>query len=166
MNTDLGVPTVQHAGKDGVSAGANGIEFSTQGHYFKTTMTDAELARSAEMIDRPLSIIYQVTRRCNFDCNFCSETMQTKDPTLDQIALIQRNLAGVPRVFLSGGEPLLRRDFVEIVDIFHDHIVAVPTNATRGHFMAPKLVGKSRSSTSGWKGRATQPTVCAATTTR
>lgn len=142
MSTDIGVPTVQHAGEEGVGAGANGIEFSAQGHYFKTTMTDAELARSAKIIDRPLSVIYQVTRRCNFDCNFCSETMQTKDPTLDQIASIQRNLAGVPRVFLSGGEPLLRRDFVEIVDIFHDHIVAVPTNATRGHFMASKLVDK------------------------
>jgi hypothetical protein len=34
MSTDLGVPTVQHAGQDGVSVGANGIEFSTQGHYF------------------------------------------------------------------------------------------------------------------------------------
>lgn len=142
MSTDLGVPTVQQTGEGGVSAGTNGIEFSKQGHYFKTTMTDAELARSAEIIDRPLSVIYQVTRRCNFDCDFCSETMQTKDPTLDQIAAIQRNLTGVPRVFLSGGEPLMRRDFVEIVDIFHDHIVAVPTNATRGHFMAPKLVGK------------------------
>jgi MoaA/NifB/PqqE/SkfB family radical SAM enzyme len=119
-----------------------GIEFSTSGHYFKTSMSDSELAIAAESIDRPLSVIYQVTRRCNFDCDFCSETMQTKDPTLEQIAAIHRNLAGVPRVFLSGGEPLLRRDFVEIVDIFADHIIGVPTNATRGHFMASKLVGK------------------------
>lgn len=52
MSTDLGVPTVQQTGEGGVSAGTNGIEFSKQGHYFKTTMTDAELARSAEIIDR------------------------------------------------------------------------------------------------------------------
>lgn len=58
-----------------------------------------------------LSIIYQVTRRCNFDCEFYRETMRTKDSSLDQIASIQRNLTGVLRVFLSGGEPLLRRDF-------------------------------------------------------
>jgi MoaA/NifB/PqqE/SkfB family radical SAM enzyme len=141
MSTNLGIPTVQPATDIGV-AGAVGIQFSTKGHYFKTTMADADLAAAAESIDRPLSVIYQVTRRCNFDCNFCSETMQLKDPTLEQIASIQRNLAGVPRVFLSGGEPLLRRDFVEIVDIFKDHIVAVPTNATRGHLMAPKLAGK------------------------
>jgi MoaA/NifB/PqqE/SkfB family radical SAM enzyme len=142
MSADRGLPRVPQAAEDKAGVNASSIEFSAHGHYFRTTMTDPELARHAETIDRPLSVIYQVTRRCNFDCNFCSETMQMKDPTLDQIASIQRNLTGVPRVFLSGGEPLLRRDFVEIVDIFHSHIVAVPTNATRGHFMAPKLVGK------------------------
>ena len=141
MSTDLGIPTIEHGTGRSITA-TDGIEFSTTGHYFKTTMTDAELAMAAESIDRPLSVIYQVTRRCNFDCDFCSETAQTKDPTLEQIAAIQANLAGVPRVFLSGGEPLIRRDFVEIVDIFKDHIIGVPTNATRGHFMASKLVGK------------------------
>lgn len=142
MSTHLGMPAVGRGTGADIQTTASGIEFSAKGHYFKTAMTDAELMVAAETIERPLSVIYQVTRRCNFDCGFCSETAQMKDPTLDQIAAIQKNLAGVPRVFLSGGEPLLRRDFVEIVDIFEDHIVAVPTNATRGHFMAPRLAGK------------------------
>lgn len=138
MSTDLGMPTLARGTGQSVTT-VEGIEFSRDGHYFKTAMTDAQLRMAADAIDRPLSVIYQVTRRCNFDCDFCSETMQTKDPTLEEIAAIQRNLAGVPRVFLSGGEPLIRRDFV---DIFGDHIIGVPTNATRGHFMAPRLVGK------------------------
>jgi molybdenum cofactor biosynthesis enzyme MoaA len=33
----------------------------------------------------PLSVIVQVTKRCDFDCTFCSETLQMKDPTLDQL---------------------------------------------------------------------------------
>jgi molybdenum cofactor biosynthesis enzyme MoaA len=44
-------------------------------------------------------------------------------------------------VFLSGGEPLLRKDFMEIVDIFKEHIIGVPTNATRGHALADQLAG-------------------------
>jgi MoaA/NifB/PqqE/SkfB family radical SAM enzyme len=119
-----------------------GIAFSLRGHYFHSVMSDAELAAASESIDRPLSVIYQVTRRCNFDCDFCSEIVQMKDPSLEEIATIQHNLSGVPRVFLSGGEPLIRRDFTEVVEIFREHIIGVPTNATRGHFMAPKLVGK------------------------
>jgi organic radical activating enzyme len=34
------------------------------------------------------------------------------------------------RVFLSGGEPLLRRDLPEIVDMYSSFIIGLPTNAT------------------------------------
>jgi MoaA/NifB/PqqE/SkfB family radical SAM enzyme len=118
------------------------IEFSSDGHYFTAAATDTELDGVIESIQRPLSVIYQVTRRCNFDCDFCSETARVKDPTLDEIARIQRNLRGVQRVFLSGGEPLLRKDFIEIVSIFEEHIIGVPTNATRGHALAEQLAGR------------------------
>ena len=64
------------------------------------------------------------------------------DPDLDQLEAIRVNLAGVQRVFLSGGEPLLRRDLPEIVDMFSGFILALPTNATRGVAMAPQLAGK------------------------
>jgi len=64
------------------------------------------------------------------------------DPTLDQLDVIRANLAGVQRVFLSGGEPLLRRDLPEIVDTFSGIILGLPTNATRGLVMAPQLAGK------------------------
>jgi len=48
----------------------------------------------------------------------------------------------VRRVFLSGGEPLLRRDLPEIVAMFGEFIVGLPTNATRGVAMASRLVGR------------------------
>jgi MoaA/NifB/PqqE/SkfB family radical SAM enzyme len=118
------------------------IEFSPEGHYFTAQATDEELDGVIQTIERPLSVIYQVTRRCNFDCDFCSETARVNDPTLDEIARIQRNLRGVQRVFLSGGEPLLRKDFLEIVSIFEEHIIGVPTNATRGHALAEQLAGR------------------------
>jgi MoaA/NifB/PqqE/SkfB family radical SAM enzyme len=64
------------------------------------------------------------------------------DPTLGQLDTIRANLAGVQRVFLSGGEPLLRRDLPEIVDMYAGFIIGLPTNATRGLVMAPRLAGK------------------------
>lgn len=79
----------------------------------------------------PLSVIFQVTRKCNFSCVFCSEIEQFPDPTLKEIEKIKENLTGVKRVYLSGGEPLLRRDFKEILDIFNgETIIGLPTNAT------------------------------------
>lgn len=90
-------------------------------------------------------MILQVTKRCDFDCSFCSETLQMKDPSLDQLHTMAMNLSGVSRVFLSGGEPLMRRDLVEVVDIFDQYIVGLPTNATRGMSQAPALAGRSSS---------------------
>jgi hypothetical protein len=56
---------------------------------------------------------------------FCSETLRMTDPTLTQLEKIRGNLAGVQRVFLSGGEPLLRRDLPDIVDMFAEFIIGL-----------------------------------------
>jgi MoaA/NifB/PqqE/SkfB family radical SAM enzyme len=68
--------------------------------------------------------------------------MRMADPSLAELDDIRTALAGVKRVFLSGGEPLLRRDFVDVVDLFSEFIIGVPTNATRGVTLAKDLVGK------------------------
>jgi molybdenum cofactor biosynthesis enzyme MoaA len=97
----------------------------------------------AEAAAAPLSVILQVTKRCNFDCSFCSETLQLPDPTLIELYTIRAYLAGVRRVFLSGGEPLLRKDFGEIVDLYTgDFVLSIPTNATRGLRHAKSMAGK------------------------
>ena len=113
----------------------------TDGHHFSLA-AGAQPAALAEAAAAPLSVIVQVTKRCDFNCGFCSETLQMADPTLLQLDTIRANLAGVQRVFLSGGEPLLRRDLPEIVDMYSTFIVGLPTNATRGLTMAPQLAGK------------------------
>jgi MoaA/NifB/PqqE/SkfB family radical SAM enzyme len=113
----------------------------TAGHHF-TTAGAADPRKLAESATVPLSVIVQVTKRCDFGCVFCSETLMMPDPTLDQLDVIRANLAGVQRVFLSGGEPLLRRDLPEIVSMYSPFILGLPTNATRGVAMAPRLAGK------------------------
>ena len=113
----------------------------TAGHHF-TLDSRADPRELGEAAAAPLSVIVQVTKRCDFNCGFCSETLQMADPTVGQLDVIRANLAGVQRVFLSGGEPLLRRDLPEIVDMYSEFIIGLPTNATRGLVMAPRLAGK------------------------
>ncbi|ROO51798.1 radical SAM family protein [Micromonospora sp. Llam0] len=114
----------------------------TAGHHFTVTGA-ASIEELAEAATVPLSVILQITKRCNFDCSFCSETLQLPDPTLPELDTIRSNLAGVGRVFLSGGEPLLRRDFGDIVDMYSpDFILGIPTNATRGLQHAKSMVDK------------------------
>jgi MoaA/NifB/PqqE/SkfB family radical SAM enzyme len=123
----------------------------TSGHHFSLAQ-GADLSALAEDATAPLSVIMQVTKRCDFGCVFCSETLQLPDPTLAQLETIRDNLAGVHRVFLSGGEPLLRRDLIDIVEMFSGFIIGLPTNATRGVAMAPRLAGKIAFANIGFDG--------------
>ena len=134
----LPVPVIP--ARDQRRAGDGAVAF-TAGHHFAVD-GQADPAALGEAAAVPLSVIVQVTKRCDFNCGFCSETLQMADPTLDQLDTIRSSLAGVPRVFLSGGEPLLRRDLPEIVDMYSGFIIGLPTNATRGLVMAPRLAGK------------------------
>jgi len=146
--TALGMPQMPLRKEDEASGGP--VRFTAGHHFALSPGSDAvELAGRA---GAPLSVIVQVTKRCDFDCTFCSETLQMKDPSLAQLAVMAGNLAGVQRVFLSGGEPLLRRDVLDVVDLFGGYIVGLPTNATRGMDVAPRLAGKIRFANIGFDG--------------
>ncbi len=86
-----------------------------------------------DSIDHPLSVIVQVTRRCNLDCPFCSESGQIADPSLPQLLDTRDKLIGTQRVYLSGGEPLLRNDIFAIIDTYRPYfdVLGLPTNATQ-----------------------------------
>jgi hypothetical protein len=68
----------------------------TAGHHFTAT-GDADLREMAESATAPLSVIVQVTKRCDFGCVFCSETPMMPNPTVDQLDAIRANLVGVQR---------------------------------------------------------------------
>jgi MoaA/NifB/PqqE/SkfB family radical SAM enzyme len=138
--THLGMPTLP-ASQPRARAQSGSVVF-TDGHHFRLT-GETSAAELADQLTAPLSVILQVTKRCDFDCNFCSEILQLPDPTLGQLDTMRTNLAGVQRVFLSGGEPLMRRDFGDIVDMYsEDFILGIPTNATRALQHAKRMVGK------------------------
>lgn len=66
----------------------------------------------------PYGATIELTSRCNFRCVHCylDNCHQTNDLPLDKIKLILDSLAkaGMMTIFLSGGEPLLRKDFKDI----------------------------------------------------
>jgi len=110
-----------------------------EGIYFNRSSCRFEAGESEIVSNElPLSVIIQVTKRCNFACVFCSEIVEIADSTPEQLERMRDNLLGVPRVYLSGGEPLLRKDLPEILDLFYGNfIVGLPTNAV---IYTPKLM--------------------------
>jgi hypothetical protein len=65
----------------------------TAGHHFALAGL-ADLGALASAATVPLSVIVQVTKRCDFNCGFCSETLQMADLTLEQLDRIRASLAG------------------------------------------------------------------------
>ncbi len=76
--------------------------------------------------DRPiLSLRISITNRCNLDCIYChhdgmlNSSLEMTPDEIYQICRIAKKL-GVEKIRLSGGEPLVRKDIVEIVSGIND----------------------------------------------
>jgi pyrroloquinoline quinone biosynthesis protein E len=73
-------------------------------------------------MDRPFGLLAELTYRCPLSCPYCSNPLNLADygdelTTAEwQRVLAEAQELGVLQLHLSGGEPLLRRDLVEIVN--------------------------------------------------
>ncbi|MCK5252009.1 MAG: radical SAM protein, partial [Thermoplasmata archaeon] len=85
----------------------------------------------------PKFLIYQTTVRCNSKCRMCNIwQMEPGDElTLQEFdrLLMDPFMKGIRWVNLTGGEPFLRKDLPEMIDILAKRcpkleIIAIPTN--------------------------------------
>src|SRR5438128_1500311 len=94
-----------------------------------------QLLRSTKREKRLGTVILFVTSRCNAFCKTCfyhEELNHPGDMTFEQIEKISQTMPPVTDLWLSGGEPTLRRDVSQIIDTFVrnngvDRII-IPTN--------------------------------------
>ena len=94
-----------------------------------------QLLRSSQREKRLGTVILFVTSRCNAFCKTCfyhEELNQPGDLTFAQIQKISRTMPQITDLWLSGGEPTLRRDASQIIDTFVNgngvNRIIIPTN--------------------------------------
>lgn len=96
------------------------------------------------LLRRPILAIFDVTRLCNQNCPMCnihrSTSAQMPLSQIRQNAEVFRK-KGVGYVFLQGGEPLLRKDIIEIADIFIENGIK-PTIITNGILLTPETAAE------------------------
>lgn len=84
----------------------------------------------------PSYMIFWVTQNCNFTCEHCFNYLenqkQDSDLSLEEINKLTDSLGHIKYLTLAGGEPFLRKDLSEIVDLFYRkndlHILNIVTN--------------------------------------
>lgn len=76
-----------------------------------------------------------ITNRCNFDCFFCSSNSSlVHEITLQELRILSELFSqlGIEYVRLTGGEPTLREDLPEIIELFSKRFrVLITTNGSR-----------------------------------
>lgn len=85
------------------------------------TLQLVQLIRSTKRERRLGTVILFVTSRCNSFCRTCfyhEELNRPGDLTFDQIEKVSRTMPQITDLWLSGGEPTLRHDAPEIIDLF------------------------------------------------
>jgi MoaA/NifB/PqqE/SkfB family radical SAM enzyme len=99
----------------------------------------------------PITANYYVTLRCNQRCTFCNiphtnNGSPSREPTMDQVRSNLRDLKrlGVIALDVTGGEPLLYRHLVEMLDYAKKlrFFTTVTTNGMLYPKFAEQLVGK------------------------
>ena len=85
---------------------------------------------------KPLSLVYFVTHRCNLRCRHCFFLKELDQPvaelTLPEIDRFTKSIGSFLSLSLTGGEPFIREDLAEIVQLFHKNCsirnLNIPTN--------------------------------------
>ncbi|HKS10586.1 MAG TPA: radical SAM protein [Pyrinomonadaceae bacterium] len=94
-----------------------------------------QLLRSSKREKRLGTVILFVTSRCNAFCQTCfyhEELNQPGDLTFAQLEKISQTMPPITDLWLSGGEPTLRRDISDVIDMFVANNgvnrIIIPTN--------------------------------------
>ena len=96
----------------------------------------ARITRAAAGVKELRTVIFFVTSRCNAACETCfyhEELNQKGDLTFEQISKMSETMPPITDLWLSGGEPTLRKDLLKIVRLFRENNgirrLIIPTNA-------------------------------------
>src|SRR6476646_11922701 len=94
-----------------------------------------QLLRSSKREKCLGTVILFVTSRCNAFCKTCfyhAELNHPGDLTFAQLEKISQTMPAITDLWLSGGEPTLRRDVSDVIDLFvrnnSVNRIIIPTN--------------------------------------
>jgi len=103
-----------------------------------------KIADPRKFFDRRLrTLIFFITTKCPLRCEHCFYNSElnkgTNELNLEEIDKIAKNLPDLELLQLSGGEPFMRKDLVEILEVFFKKGVKKVIIPTNGYFTKDTL---------------------------
>ena len=88
---------------------------------------------------------WSITGACNLKCRHCfmsAPNAKHGSPSREELMRVVDQLAecGIFRVGITGGEPLIRKDFLEIIDALNDREIGISTIYTNGWLVDEQLL--------------------------
>ncbi len=115
-------------------------------------MRAADLLGRIKKEKRLNTVVFFVTSICNEKCRHCfywEELNQRGDLTLEQIKRISQTMPAITDLWISGGEPFMRKDLPEIIETFSRNNgvrwINLPTNGLfkdRAHDWLPRVLDR------------------------
>jgi len=132
------------AGRRLVSSSYSAPTVSTATHVPDTQKEDMHMGEPGLFhklirMKRLEGVFLFITSQCNSKCSTCfyhDKLNSGDDMTYDEIRRISETSPNFEKLWLSGGEPFLRKELVEIVKLFYNNnrvrVINLPTNGLLG----------------------------------
>jgi len=112
-------------------------------------MEDIKLRNGHKFFNRKLrTLIFFITTKCQLKCKHCFYSSELNNPevnelTLKEIEKIADKIPSLEYVQISGGEPFLRNDLIEVMEIFFKRgikKIMIPSNG----YLTKKIVSQAK----------------------
>lgn len=106
-------------------------------------------------LSAPTRLFLYLTDRCNFKCKYCfvdaNKIPQKDELSLNEIKNVfdQCQALNILLIRLFGGEPLIRPDIIQIIDLLRNYRFNTRIN-TNGYFVTNEIARKIKTSNVGW----------------
>ena len=133
---------MRHTGKQSISVGE--LAKAGLGHT-RTAAADAVSLRTGLNVTRPSVIRGMVNERCNYKCQYCDfwrlphyqDELSISD--WQRALLSLKDLIGGYTIQFSGGEPFIKKGFVELLEFCHERGIGWGV-VTNGSALTPEIV--------------------------
>jgi MoaA/NifB/PqqE/SkfB family radical SAM enzyme len=117
--------------------------------HVRNALSEELYLRTGRDVTRPAAIFAEVIERCNYKCRYCDYWRrpnyrdEMSIPEWQQALLSLKEFIGAYHVEFAGGEPYLKKGFIDLVEFCRDNDIHWGVTTNGGAYLNKKIVTKT-----------------------